>query len=158
MAKPPEPVSTENEMTDAGISGLLACGVPACRQVGARLGELFCPRARSRWAMALVGDRPASGIANGLPEAGVGGADEGRHVAVGVAVLVQELVGEADLVEGEDARQAGVDLAGGDEVVDGLRLLAVGEVGALKALLARPEVAQVDVAVVAAVAGAEDDQ
>src|SRR3990172_6558089 len=107
--------------------------------------------------MALVGDGPARGIANGLLEAGPGGADEGRHVAVGVAVLVQELVGEADLVEGEDAGQAGIDLAGGDEVVDGLRLLAVGEVGALQALLARPEVAQVDVAVVAAVAGADDD-
>ncbi len=51
-----------------------------------------------------------------------------------------------DLVEREDLRQAGVDLAGEHEVVQPLRLLVVGEVRALEALLAHPEVAQVDVA------------
>src|SRR4051794_4644348 len=70
---------------------------------------------------------------------------------------MHELVRQASVVEGERLREARVDLAFDDHVVGGLALLVVGEMGALEALLLGPEVAQVDVAVVAGGTGADDD-
>src|SRR5581483_11491858 len=61
--------------------------------------------------------------------------DQDRHVAVGMAVLVHELVALARLVEGKDAREAGIDLSLHDEVVERVRLLVVGEMRALQPLL-----------------------
>src|SRR5206468_12828241 len=63
--------------------------------------------------------------------------------SVRVAVLVHELVHVRDLLEGEGLGEARVDLARRDQVVQGLRLLVVGEVRALKALLPHPEVAEI---------------
>src|SRR6266581_6352570 len=79
------------------------------------------------------------------------------HVPMRVAVLVHELVHVRDLLEGEGLGEARVDLARRDQVVQGLRLLVVGEVRALKALLPHPEVAQIGDRGVAARAGADDD-
>src|SRR5438552_4554285 len=79
------------------------------------------------------------------------------HVPVRVAVLVHELVHVRDLLEGEGLGEARVDLVRRDQVVQGLRLLVVGEVRALEALLPHPEVAQIGDRGVAARAGADDD-
>src|SRR5882724_13686681 len=54
-------------------------------------------------------------------------ADEARHVPRRVAVLVHELVRARDIVEAERLAEAGIDLAGEDEVVQPLRLLVVRE-------------------------------
>src|SRR3990170_4844534 len=83
------------------------------------------------------------------------GTHQGHHVAVRVAVLVHELVGQADLLEGEHPRQAGVDPSLDDHLVEGGALLVVSEVGALETLLAHPQVAQVHHRVVAGGAGAD---
>src|SRR5262245_24539600 len=72
-------------------------------------------------------------------------------------VLVHELVGEPDVIEGKDAAQAGVDCALANETVSFGCFLVVGEVAALEALLSRPEVAQVKVTVVASRTSADDD-
>src|SRR5437867_9152562 len=74
-----------------------------------------------------------------------------------MAILVHELVDVRDLGEGERLGEARVDLAGRDQVVQRLRLLVVGEVRSLEALLPHPEVAEVRDGVVAARAGADDD-
>src|SRR6266481_7499982 len=74
-----------------------------------------------------------------------------------MAVLVHELVRARDVVEAERLAEAGVDLAGEDEVVQALRLLVVREVRALEALLPHPEIAQIDGCVVAGRTGANHD-
>src|SRR5438552_8050235 len=92
-----------------------------------------------------------------LPQTGPRRVHQAGHVPVRVAVLVHELVHVRDLLEGEGLGEARVDLAGRDQVVQRLRLLVVGEVRALEALLAHPEVAEVGDRGVAARAGADDD-
>src|SRR2546429_6586659 len=78
------------------------------------------------------------------------------HVPVRVAVLVHELVHVRDLLEGEGLGEAGVDPARRDQIVQGLRLLVVGEVGALGPFLPPPEVAEGGDRAVAARAGPDD--
>src|SRR6266446_90642 len=55
-------------------------------------------------------------------------ADEARHVSRRVAVLVHHLVRVRDLVERERLAEAGIDLAGDDEIVQAVRLRVVREV------------------------------
>jgi hypothetical protein len=73
-----------------------------------------------------------------------------------MAVLVHQLVALARLVEREHPPEARVDLPFDDKLVERVGLVIVGEVGALEALLAHPEVPQVDIRVVAGGAGADD--
>src|SRR5438477_5343801 len=72
-------------------------------------------------------------------------------------VFVQELMTKTDFLERKDAAQAGIDFAGQDQPVEGSSIFVVGEMGALETLLTHPEIAQIDIGVIAARAAANDD-
>ena len=79
------------------------------------------------------------------------------HVAHRVLVLAHQLMREADLGERERLRQAGIDLAAArPSALYAAHSCVVGEVRALQALLAHPEIAQVDRGVIPGRARADD--
>jgi hypothetical protein len=86
----------------------------------------------------------------------LGRADEDGDLAQ-VLVLVHELMGVGDAVEGHRAPQHRADLAGLDELVGQVALPGVGEVRADDLLLAHPQVADVEVERVARGRAADDD-
>src|SRR4051794_29222893 len=83
-------------------------------------------------------------------------ADEDRHLAE-VPVLVHELVGLRDLLEAHGPPEYGTDLALLDQLVRAVALPGVREVRADDALLAHPQVADVEVERVAGRGAADDD-
>src|SRR3954469_14814453 len=83
-------------------------------------------------------------------------ADEDRHLAE-VPVLVHELMGLGDLLEAHGPPEYGTDLALLDQLVRAVALPRVREVRADDALLAHPEVADVEVQGVAGGGAADDD-
>src|SRR5215831_14005689 len=77
------------------------------------------------------------------------------HVAGLVLVLPHHLMGERDVVPGENFAHARVDAAVEHKLIGGARLLEMGEMGTLDALLAHPHIARVEGEVVAGGPGAE---
>src|SRR3954454_7068531 len=98
------------------------------------------------------GARPVLGLAQPL----LGRTDEDRDLAE-VLVLVEELVGLGDVLEGHRLPQHRAHLAGRHEVLGLQALPRVGEVRADDLLLAHPQVADVEVEVVARRRAADDD-
>src|SRR6476661_3024174 len=84
------------------------------------------------------------------------GADEDRDLAQ-VLVLLHELVGVGDVLEAHDLPQHRADVPVLDEPVGQVALPRVGEVRAEDLLLAHPQVADVEVEVVARRRAADDD-
>lgn len=76
---------------------------------------------------------------------------------MGVFVVVHELVRERQLFPRKGAGETRVDRAVEHHVVDPLRLIIIGEVGSLEALLTHPVIAQVDRGVVPRSASADHD-
>src|SRR3954454_24471345 len=92
----------------------------------------------------------------GLALALLGGADEDRDLAE-VLVLVEQLVRLGDVLEGHRLPQHRPHLPGLHEVLGLQALPRVGEVRADDLLLAHPEIAHVEVEVVARRGPADDD-
>src|SRR5277367_2923459 len=90
-------------------------------------------------------------------EARFGGAYQRDHLAFGSAIFVHRLVAFGDFGEAVGLGEARIDLAVEHQLVERVGLFVVGEVRALQALLAHPQVAQVGDRVVAGGAGADDD-
>src|SRR3954464_13851294 len=84
-------------------------------------------------------------------------ADEDRDLSE-VPVLVHELVGAGHLLEAERPPEYGTDLAGLDQLVRAVAFPRVGEVRADDALLAHPQVADVEVERVARRRAADHDR
>src|SRR3954451_1068660 len=83
-------------------------------------------------------------------------ADEDRDLAE-VLVLVHELMGLGDLVEAQGPPEYGTDLPGLDQLVRAVAFPGVGEVRADDALLAHPQVADVEIERVAGRRAADHD-
>ena len=96
----------DGRRAEAGISPRCFCSCPS----GPSLGEK------------VRGESRSGGFGRVL------GAHKDGHVAVRVPVLTQELVRFADVLKGENARQAWTDLAIDDQLVGGGGFFTVGKV------------------------------
>ena len=127
----PSSASLLGEAADVVVDAedLLEQSIPARRRSRAprRTPRTSPPSCRRRsFPRVVTGTYPSLAARSALPiasdvdvgEAALRHADEHGHVAVGVLVLVHELVRFPDLVEREDVAEAGVDLAGDDELVE----------------------------------------
>ena len=76
----------------------------------------------------------------------MGSGDKYRHISWRVLISSHEFMGERRLLELEHARKARIHTPFAHEIVEGVGLIVVREVRALKAFLAHPEIAQIDFA------------
>ncbi|SVD47552.1 uncharacterized protein METZ01_LOCUS400406, partial [marine metagenome] len=79
----------------------------------------------------------------------LGYVNQAGHVAMGMLVLVHQLMGAANFIEAERSRQTRVYRARDNQLVEGSGLLIVGQVTTLKTFLHHPMVAKIQCHVVA---------